>query len=72
MGIVFSQRLKEERKHCGLTQMQIAALLGIPISTYRKYEAVKKCRREPDIDMIVKIATILKTTTDFLMGIDSV
>ena len=72
MSTLFAQRLKEERRHNGFTQPQMAQLLGIPFNTYKNYESVGKRNRAPDIDMIVKIATVLKTTTDYLMGKDPV
>jgi len=72
MSIIFSQRLKEERLQEGLTQKQMAERLEIPLSTYKNYEALGKGRREPDMEMIVKIATVLDTTTDYLMGKDAI
>ena len=69
---IFSTRLKEERKHCGLTQKQLAEKLGIPWHTYRCYESLATRRSKPSYEMLVKIAIILNTTTDYLLGKDPV
>ena len=71
MSLIFAQRLKEERLHCKLTQKQMAELLGIPLSSYRNYEALKKGHCEPDLDTVVRIARLLNTSTDYLLGKDS-
>jgi transcriptional regulator with XRE-family HTH domain len=62
---IFSERLKEKRKEVGITQETISRLLGIAQSTYANYETGN---REPDLEMLEKIATTLKTTTDYLLG----
>jgi len=67
---IFAKNLKKERESNGLTQRELADLLGIPYKTYQGYEALGKAGRTPDIEMIVKIAKILKTTTDELLGMD--
>jgi len=72
MGVIFSKRLKDERQHSGYTQREFAVLLGIPLGTYRTYESTSKGRREPDFDMLVKMATFLKTSTDYLLGKEEV
>jgi len=72
MGVIFSQRLKEERTLASMTQEQIAFKLNIPVGTYRSYESISKRRREPDFDMLIKMAVLLNTTTDYLLGKDTV
>lgn len=64
----FSINLKRERTSFGLTQKQFAEKLEIPTERYRKYECLGKGRRTPDLEMVVKMAAILKTTTDALLG----
>jgi len=72
MSIVFAERLKKERQDNNLTHQEMADELGIPLATYYHYEASGKGHREPNMDMIVKIATILDTTADYLLGKDLV
>ena len=64
----FHVRLKKERLFNNLTQQQLADLLGIPISSYQNYERLGKGQREPDYEMLVKIAKTLNTTIDYLLG----
>jgi len=68
--IIFSKRLKEERECAKLTQKDMAQMLGIILSTYQGYESLGTRHREPDLEMIVKIADVLNTTTDYLLGRD--
>lgn len=66
---IFAKRLREERKARGLTQRQISELLGISQGTYKGYEkAGEKNGREPSIDMLVKISTLLDISLDYLLG----
>lgn len=62
---VFSERLKEERKKAGLTQEEVAKLLGITRPAYTQYETDKT---QPSIETAGKIADILKTSVDYLIG----
>lgn len=61
----FAQRLRLMRNQRGWTQMQIADLLGIKRSTYAYYET---CTSEPDMDTLVRLAGLLHTSVDFLVG----
>ena len=62
----FAARLKETRKNKGLTQVQIATDLGMSQSGYISYEMA---RREPSLPTLAKIAKILETSTDWLLGL---
>ena len=73
MGQVFAERLKDEReKVCKISRKDMAKRLGIPYETYRNYESIGSHHREPDFDTLVRIAEILETTTDYLLGKESV
>nr|DAR50609.1 MAG TPA: helix-turn-helix domain protein [Caudoviricetes sp.] len=53
------QKLKEMRRRNGLTQKEIAKLLGINKNSYAKYEQGLRC---PRLDMLKKLAEILHCT----------
>lgn len=59
------ERLKELREKAGKSMRITAEDLGIPYTTYVSYE---KGTREPNSEMLVKIAEYYHTTTDFLLG----
>ncbi|MGT2867096.1 helix-turn-helix domain-containing protein [Streptococcus fryi] len=61
----FPNRLKEKRKNRGYTQEKIAQMLDIGQSAYAKWE---NGRTEPTLENIVKLSSILDTTTDELLG----
>jgi len=67
----FSIRLKEERINNNLTQRKIADLLKISLRAYQGYEAIGKNHREPDQDLLIKIANILSVSTDYLLGLEN-
>lgn len=58
-------KLKEERKKRNLTQADMAVKLGMKRSTYSLYESGK---REPNIDSLQEIASMLEITLDELVG----
>lgn len=60
-------RIKELRENAGLQQKELALDLGIPSNTLSQYENGK---REPNNDMLKKIADYFKVTTDYLLGIE--
>ncbi|EIQ81991.1 helix-turn-helix domain-containing protein [Streptococcus canis] len=61
----FTNRLKENRKNKKLTQKELAEQLGIKQNTYSDWERGKT---QPNLDNIIKLANILDTTTDELLG----
>lgn len=60
----FAEQLKRARIAQGLTQQQIADLMGITNSTYCGYETGK---RQPDVAKIKQLANILNTSGDVLL-----
>ena len=60
-----SERLYSLRKEQNLTQLFAAEGMGIPFSTYRRYE---KKEREPDASTLVKMADFYSVTLDYLVG----
>ena len=61
----FSERLKNLRKQAHLTQVDVAEKLGISQPAYASWERGTK---KPTQDNLVKIAQILNTSVDYLVG----
>ncbi|HEM3612998.1 TPA: helix-turn-helix transcriptional regulator [Streptococcus suis] len=64
---LFSTRLKLLRKQKQLTQKELAEQICIKQNSYSDWETGKN---EPSLENIVKLAKILDTTIDFLLGVD--
>jgi transcriptional regulator with XRE-family HTH domain len=62
---VIGDRLTQLRKQAKMTQEQISKKLGIHRGTYANYEANK---REPDYEILQKLADFFGVTTDYLLG----
>lgn len=60
-----NKRLVSLRKEKGLSREELSNKLGVSYSTIAKYESGS---REPDIEMIDKIANLFGVTTDYLLG----
>ena len=65
----FGNRLRELRTQAGLTQKQLANLLGVTKSVISFYE---RQERTPSPDVLKKIAAVFHVSTDFLLDIDRV
>ena len=61
----FAKRLREERTKAKLTQQEMADQLNISRGAYAQYE---NDMTQPSIETLVKIANVLKTSTDYLTG----
>lgn len=62
----FYVRLKELRIERGLMQSELASQLNVNQRTISNWE---KNIREPNIDMIIKIAQFFEVSTDYLLGV---
>ena len=62
------ERLRRLRLLKGMSQAQLARALGVSPSTIGMYE---QGRREPDHNMLIRIAKLFDTTVDFLLGAPS-
>lgn len=58
-------KIKRKRKSKKLTQQKITEKLNINRVTCQGYETDK---HKPDIDTLSKLADILETSTDYLLG----
>ena len=67
MDYDFGNRLKELRRQSGMTQKQLAEKIGITKSVVSFYELRE---RTPSPEILVKLATEFKVSSDFLLGIE--
>lgn len=62
------EQLQQLRKSRGLTQDDLAEILGISLSSYQKYE---RDAISPSYETLCKIADFYHVTTDYLLGRES-
>lgn len=58
-------RLKEARKSAGLTQKEVAAVVGVNQNTYSYWENGKT---RIDSESLAKLSKLFSVTTDYLLG----
>ena len=63
----FGKRLRELRKQKNLTQAQLAAQIGVKNSIISFYEVGD---RIPSPEIIIKLASVLHVSSDYLLGIE--
>ncbi|MEK4085654.1 helix-turn-helix domain-containing protein [Psychrobacillus sp. FSL K6-1415] len=63
---MFHERLKKLREKENITREHLAKALDITYSALSKYETGK---REPDFELLQKLARYFNVSTDFLLGI---
>jgi transcriptional regulator with XRE-family HTH domain len=61
------QRMKDRRRQLNMTQADLADAMELAPSTIGSYE---QGHREPDNDTLRRLADVLQTTTDYLLGKD--
>lgn len=59
------KNLKKLREQHNLTQREMADILGIQRPTYTRYETEE---RQPDFDLVIKIAQYFDVSVDYLLG----
>lgn len=69
MEQTLGKRIMQHRKDMGLTQDQLAEKLGVTAQAVSKWENDQSC---PDINMLPKLAEVFGTTTDALLGRETV
>ncbi len=67
MGEKFNENLKNARERRGMSQREVAELIGVANSTYSLYESGS---REPNLPTIKKIADILNVSANDLLGME--
>lgn len=60
-------RIRERRRSLNLTMKELAKMVGVSEGAISHYETG---RREPDPDMLKKIAYVLGVSVDYLLGVD--
>jgi transcriptional regulator with XRE-family HTH domain len=63
---LFSARLKWLREKRGMSQREIASVIGMSAPGYGKIE---NGQREPNLETLVKLSKLFKERSDFLLGI---
>ena len=66
MGEHFNENLKAARERKNMTQKEVADNIGVAKSTYSLYESGN---REPNVQIIKKIADTLNVSADDLLGL---
>ena len=64
--MIFSENFKKLRKERQITQQVVADYLGITRQAIAAYE---KGKREPNLNMIVRIAEFFEVSVDYLLGV---
>ena len=64
--MVFKERLKQKRVEAGMTQVQLAQRAGVTARTIQNYEL--GTRKPSNMEVDQKIADVLHTTTEYLLG----
>ena len=62
---MLAKRLKECRKQAGYTQNQVAIYCDITEKAYQNYE---RMTRQPQLEILVKIAQLFGVSLDYLVG----
>ena len=61
----YYRRIRDLREDHDLTQRQLAAMLGISQPQYNRYE---QGYRDIPTDLLLKLAEIFNTSTDYILG----
>jgi transcriptional regulator with XRE-family HTH domain len=65
MNIRIGEKVKELRKARGLTQSELATMIGVTTSAVSSYEIME---RQPSYDILIKIAAYFNVSADYLLG----
>lgn len=65
--VLFSKRLKEQRKEMGFTQKQLGEMVGVTKVSICCYE---NGTRTPTLDTLIDLANALQVELTYLLGID--
>lgn len=65
MRDILSERLRQCRQECGLSQRKIAISCDITEKAYQNYELMT---REPKLEILIRIADCFGVSLDYLVG----
>lgn len=65
MKILFAERVKSLRKEKGLTQADLAKIIGC---TQRRISYLERATIEPDLALLWKISDYFQVSCDYLLG----
>lgn len=65
---MLNERIKKLRTLCGMSQVEMAAKLGISKQSVSNWE---NDNIQPSIEMLLKIARLFSVSTDYLLGIEN-
>ena len=65
--MILGSRIKSLRKERGLTQQELADLVNVTKVSICCYE---KGNRTPNLETLMDLASVLKTTPNYLLGVD--
>ncbi len=65
---MLGDKLKTLRIQHGLTQVEVAERIGVSKSIISYYETSE---RQPSYEALIKLASLYKVTTDYLLGIET-
>ena len=66
MDIIFNERLLQLRKEKGLSQLELAKVLG---TTQRRISYMELGKVEPDLATLVALSNYFEVSSDYLIGI---
>lgn len=66
---IFSQRLRQRAKALGISNAEVARRAGLDERRYAHYISG---RNEPNLSTILKVADVLGTTPNWLLGVDEI
>lgn len=66
---MFDNRLMKLREELGRTKKEVAEALGMPYTTYSNYESNL---REPNSEVLIKIADFYNVSIDYLLGLTDI
>ena len=64
---MFGERIRELRQARNITQVELAKMLNVSKQSISNWENENI---QPSIDMLVKIASVLSVTCDYILGLD--
>ena len=64
---MLNQRIREVRQARGMSQVELAGLLGVTKQSVSNWE---NDNIQPSIEMLVKLAQTLAVSADYLLGLD--